>query len=111
MNKMKLQVGQALWYVPDRHGDQQEVKVTAIGRKWASLDNGWRANKETLALDGGDYSPNASLWHSEAEYKTRMLVDESLRQLRTQIAYSRSDEITLEDIAQVRALMRLPPWK
>jgi hypothetical protein len=59
---MPLIVGQELWRVAQyRNSDCRTVKVTKIGRKWATLDNGERVNKQTLYIDGG----NGAVWPSK----------------------------------------------
>lgn len=51
--------GQTLWLVPSRYrhsGEPREVTITKVGRKWLTLNNGYRAAVDGLALDGGEYS-------------------------------------------------------
>lgn len=65
----KLHVGQKLWFEPYRRfRNACEVEVEKIGRKWATLaDQKGRINKETLVMDGGEYSLPGRCWLSREE--------------------------------------------
>lgn len=66
-----LSVGQGLYYVP-KYGDPRIVTVTKVGRKWATIGEGYagfRIDLQTLAADGGDYSSPGQCYLSQAEYK------------------------------------------
>lgn len=66
-----LVVGQELWWVPSnlRASDPHCVKVTKVGRKWATLDNWERIEMTTLHADGGQFTSPGRCWLSQAEYE------------------------------------------
>ena len=41
MSATELKVGDTIWFVPSR-GTAYEETITKIGRRWATLGNGWR---------------------------------------------------------------------
>jgi len=79
-NPREFKVGQELYMVSNdprsvkyRVMDAGEpgrvVTITAIGRRWATLDsNNGRVDMETLELDGGGYTSHARCWLSMADH-------------------------------------------
>lgn len=68
---MKYEVGQKLWYVPNRtsaHLQPREVTVESIGRKWVTCGR-MRFDKNTGAVDGGSYSSPGHVYASREEHK------------------------------------------
>jgi hypothetical protein len=63
-----MQVGQQLWWVPaHRHnGDPRHVTITKVARKWVTLDNGYRIDKDRMVADGGQYSSPGRCYYSKA---------------------------------------------
>ena len=70
-------IGRELWAVQTMNGKPRGfvVKVTKVGRKWITLDNGWRCDRVTGIVDGGAYSPPGKVyatkqfWLDELENK------------------------------------------
>lgn len=70
-NPHNLQVGQELWYVPNnlRLNNQEHVKILKLGRVWATMERGPRANMETLRADGDGWNSQGRFWLSEDDHK------------------------------------------
>lgn len=72
---MTLQPGQTLWRVAVRFGGRQatgsEVVVASVARKWATLTDGDRVEKNTLYLDSKGYSPLYHYYLSREIYEQR----------------------------------------
>jgi hypothetical protein len=66
-----LTVGQQLWFVPSqrRCGSAEYVTVEKIGRKWATISNGYRIDLETLTADGGQYMSPGACWTTKEEWE------------------------------------------
>ena len=73
----ELVVGQKLYYVPfHSRSDQEEVLVTKIGRKWATIGEGWSSLKislDTWIADGGRYSSPGRCYLSKKVYEEEQL--------------------------------------
>lgn|SRR5262245_22715503 len=110
---MNLQVGQRLWYVSrdSRYSTNREVEVTRLGRKWAYLDGNERCriDIETLTVDGGEYISPGRCYLSREEYEAERVLYSAWGRLQRDLRdHDRSPEgVTLEDIKQARALLRL----
>lgn len=68
-------IGQTLWWVGMQNYCKGECEVTVakVGRKWITLSNSYRVDRETMWADGGKYvAPgrcfeNEAAWRSEQE--------------------------------------------
>lgn len=75
MTDKTYEVGQELLYVPTdrRRGEPYPVTVTKVGRKWVYITRfGHDSNRfdpATGAVDGGQYTPPASVWRSREEWE------------------------------------------
>jgi len=103
-----LSVGQKLWFVP-KHGSGKEIEVTKVGRKWAQASGvrqGVKIDVETLyAVDGG-YS--CGRCHLDREkYETEQARQVEWLDLYQRINSSPPSHLTLEDIREIRAKLRL----
>lgn len=101
-------VGQPLWYVPTiRRGDQKEVTITQVGRKWLTLSNGERASIDGLVVDGGGYSTPAWCYVSREEYEAEQTLNAAWSEFRRAIDSSRRTPglATLEAIQQAIKLL------
>ncbi len=105
-----IKVGDTLWFVWDsigrrRFSDPQEVEITKIGRDWIYFDNGYRADKRTLIVDGKGYSSPGRLWRSIEEYHRSVAKDRAWDALRTALrdAYHRPPHMTEERILAIHA--------
>lgn len=77
-NADNVKVGDKLWFEGRQRYHQSEyVTVVKVGRKWLMLSNRRRAHRDTLEVDGGDYSSPGKCWPSkeacEAESRLRSL--------------------------------------
>lgn len=102
-------VGDKFWFRPyDRryHISPQVATVTAVGRKWLTLDigHGMRADKLTLSIDGGSYSSPGKLWPSQADYEAESARQSALYGLRRYLESHASQGLTLEQIQQANVI-------
>lgn len=66
-----MEAGDLLFFAPfdeRRHG-HQNVTVRSVGRKWITLTNGRRVDKETMRVDGGVHSSPGKCWPSKAAWE------------------------------------------
>ena len=72
MNKHNLKAGDALFVVfSDTWRNSEIVKISKVGRKWLHLavyGADYKADIETLRLDGGNYSSPGQCYLSEIDY-------------------------------------------
>ncbi len=104
--KAKLVVGQVLHRPPSQCNPRwTEFVVIGIGRKWAALRGGGRCTLDTLMLDLGDYG-HSSLVADKTEYEKYEALRLSFACLVRDVRNARMTAgMTLEKIAQVRALL------
>lgn len=106
-----LQVGQTLYFVGrDRyHGPARDVTVTKIGRKWASLDNGYRISLESLYADGGQYASPGRCWPNREAYEAALYRAHKWSALRKWLdhKYSPPEGVTVEQMQQAAKLLGL----
>lgn len=75
---IKLEPGQTLWFVPERHyGKQHEVTVGKVGRKWAYVEKSRydRIDVKTLSMYSGD-SHTGKCYPSQADWETHRATQE-----------------------------------
>lgn len=115
MEGKTLKVGQKLWWVPSgrRHDEQKEVTVLKVGRKWATLDNCHRIDIWMMIADGGGYSPPGSCYFSREEHEKKLALSREWGRLKLDLTYKSQPPagVTVEDIARVRELLRIPDQK
>ena len=110
---MTYTVGQQLWYQPNGYGRRglpgYYVTIVKIGRKWLTVSQVTRVNKETLSADGGEYTSPGQCYLSEADYRIETALDKTWRQLHDDLRhyYRRPPGITMDQIRQIRALCGL----
>lgn len=110
---MGLEVGQKLWLVLSRNSShQQEVTVTKVGRKWATLDHGYRPyriDKESMEVDGGQYMSPGRCHLSRDEYERAKKRGDDWSSLLSAIRnrWSPPPRATSESIAEARKLLGL----
>ena len=63
--------GQFLTFVGSHryNAGAKETAIVTVGRKWLTLDNGYRVDKETLWADGEGYTSPGRAYLSMAEYE------------------------------------------
>jgi len=105
-----LKVGQKLWYVP-RRSAPYEVEVTKVGRKWATVGEGYRAERidlETWYADGRGYSSPGRCYLSQEDYVTELDLSRLWAHLQREIQYSRCPGgVTINDIKQAMELLKV----
>ena len=114
-----LEVGQTLYYVPSqRHGgDPREVKVTKVGRKWATVQEGvWFTEKidlDTLVADGGVYSSPGQCYLSKTHYEEVLAESEAWKRFRSVIdrTFRAPAGVSLEDINYAYTVLKIDPSK
>ena len=102
-------VGDKFWFQPYERRcyiSPQVATITGVGRKWLTLDigHGMRADKATLIVDGGNYSPPGRLWPSQADYEAESARKDALYGLRRYMESHASHALTLEQIKQANAI-------
>lgn len=76
---MKFEIGQQLYFVPNPFANDKQKRLLTIekvGNRWLTLSNGYRADKDTLEADGGNYSSPGRCWLSQQEYDAAVAVSE-----------------------------------
>ena len=87
MTNSSLVIGQKLWFVPSqRCRAKEEVTVTKVGRKWATISNGLRIDLATWEADGDEYISPGVCYKSKDDYDARCRLRESWDRVRTCIA-------------------------
>lgn len=86
--KSPLKVGDKLWRVLANHrhidGPGVEVEVTKVGRKWATIGQGYqpyRIDLETWSIDGGDHSSPGRCYASQETYRESIRLQDAWRKL------------------------------
>ncbi len=101
--------GQSLWWVgSDNAKTQRAVSITKIGRKWATLSNGHRIDIESMAVDGGGYNPPGECYESQQAYEQAIALLVAWQKFTRDVRdMQRPTHMTIEKIAQVRALLSI----
>lgn len=109
---MKLTVGQKLWFV--RHSwrgrsESHEVTVKKVGRKWFELEGKWsRYSVETLR---GEDQHDGICWLTRDEHARHQQLRSAWTKLEDDLRHIRHGNppagVTVEDIAEVRRLLRI----
>ena len=118
----KFTVGQVVYRQQFRRSHEAELpmaqyEITKIGRKWVEAKpvgshHGYRErfDKDTGCEDGRGYSSGARYWPNPEEYETEKKLREGWSSFRKQfdlMGWNRPEHITLEDIAALRAILKL----
>ena len=108
-SEMKYEVGQKLWYVPNRtsaHLQPRETIVKSIGRKWVECGL-VRFDKNTGAVDGGTlYSSPGRVYASREEYERIVIVEAAWAAFVKSLSVWRVPPgVTVEKIEQAKALL------
>lgn len=102
---------QKLWMVPNVRyiGEPCEVTIVKVGRKWLTLDNGYRAAIDTLVLDGGQFISPGRCYLTRKEWEETTALKDAWVKLRTDIDSNRQppDGLTIAAIDNVRTFLRL----
>jgi len=72
-----------------RHGKDSLVTVTKVGRRWATLSNGYRldlTSEEWRDVYGEGYSSPGRLWDSEDQYLEYIEVQRIIREIEKQLS-------------------------
>lgn len=82
----KFFVGQKLWYVKHEYYTSEregyEVIVLSIGRKWVSIGDKMRFDKETMIVDGYEYSSPGRVYMSKDEYQIGVEIEKEWNNFR-----------------------------
>jgi hypothetical protein len=113
VSKPKLKAGDAVWFVPREkyNGPPRELTVTKVGRKWATLGEGWRSMRADLVtwdVDGGEYSSPGQLYALEDEWQTEKKLEEHWSVFLRWVSrrYRRPKHLTATQIEEVFAVLR-----
>ena len=105
-----LKVGQELWCVPER-GNPHSVTITAIGRKWATLDGGRnRVDVTTLRIDGRGYHTTSRCYLRESDYTESVKVRKTWEAFERSIRFILTPKVgvTVENIREAARLLGVP---
>lgn len=108
---MDYEIGQKLWYVSNDKRYQKhahEVTITAIGRKWLTINDKERVDKNTLSVDGGQYSSPATCFLSQQVYENKVALDDAWTEfidLTRSHQWRTPDGVTIETIRQAKQLL------
>lgn len=103
----KYNVGDTLYCVYFNRRSPQTVTITKVGRKWLHLSNGYRADIDTLILDGGEYSSPGKCWMSQAEYKLHVELDKRWKRIAMEFHSLRPNHLTMADLDEICRLLRI----
>lgn len=109
--KINLQVGQKLWWVPSVYeGKEREVTIISVGRKWVKLENNRnRIDKNTLHADGGRYMSPGQCYLSKEHYNDIMRTQQAWRDLRGKMLYGKPPHITIDKIETMLKILEDMP--
>ncbi len=109
MAVIQVTEGMSLWWVgSNNRKTQEEVTVTKVGRKWATLSNGLRIDIETLAADGGQYVSPGQCYESRQVYEQAIALHIAWQKFRADVRdMQRPAHMTIEKIAEIRSLLSI----
>lgn len=85
---MEFEVGQKLFCVENnwrRKASYKYIKIQKIGRKWLTMEDGDRVDKNTMYIDGGKFSSPGRAYMSEEDYQLETQKNEAWEKLRSLI--------------------------
>ena len=104
-----------LWYVPSHRSSEtaEYVVVTKIGRKWATVGEGWAAMRislDTWTADGGQYLSPGSCYESLQAYEDERRLCDRWREVRSYIehSYRVPEGFTMETVEALAAQFGMP---
>jgi hypothetical protein len=111
-NPEMITQGQKLWMVFSQRycGEPREVTVIKVGRKWAEIDvRGYRIDKTTLAIDGGDYTSPGRCYLCRETYERRVALLRAWNAVASKIdrRYGPADGVTIDDVRAAAALLKV----
>lgn len=109
---MSYQVGQQLWCSYSQIRSTPEyVSITKVGRKWLELSNRYRAEKETLKLDGGAYSSPGQCYISKEEFDNVVFLNDKWNEFQRLIrnGYARPKHLTADMIDGMMSMIKNTP--
>lgn len=107
MTRKPLHEGQEVYFVSNLYGRTSTPTVVKAGRRWATLSNGHRADKETWLVDGGEYASPGTLWPDAKAHEAWVKVVSEYQKFRINVSGYPKDGVTLDDISAARKLLRL----
>lgn len=104
------QVGQELYFVPNSMVSRREsphtVTITKVGRKWLTLSNYYRVDRDDLRADGGNYSSPGRCWLSQEEYEKACRLALAWEQFKLHLQnIPRPAMLTLDKIREARRVL------
>ena len=88
---MDLTVGTRLWWVPSQsrrsvHASEgTAVSVVKLGRRWQTLSNGYRIDRDTLEADAGQYMSPGRCYANRETYLDSIACQEAWCRLQAKI--------------------------
>lgn len=98
-----------VWSSP-RRGKDSLVTVTKVGRRWATLSNGYRldlTSKNWRSLYGGGYSSPGRLWDSESQFLEYIEVRRIILKIHSQPLFGQVQTVSLANAREAARLLGL----
>lgn len=99
-----FEVNQKLWYVPYQkyHGSPRGVTIEKIGRKWITLSNGQRCDKDGN-VDGGEHMSLGKCYLDRELYDNQLARENVWKIIRDFIDYNRQspESLTIENLVEI----------
>jgi hypothetical protein len=83
-------------------------KIIKIGRRWITIDSGFRNDRfdsETNRLDGGQYASPGKIYATEEEYLETTGLRTEWAELRASLPYVPPDHISREDLRKIKTIL------
>jgi hypothetical protein len=97
-----------VWSSP-RRGEDSLVTVKKVGRRWATLNNGYRldlTSENWRSLYGEGYSSPGSLWDSEDQYLEYIEVQWIIRKIQNQsLIWQQAQTVSLANAREAARLL------
>lgn len=107
---LQPKVGDKLWFQSHvRYKNSREVTVITVGRKWITLDNGFRINRETWTIDCGGYIAPGKMYRTQEEADAQIARTQRWVSIFRYICdrYNRPEHITDDDLATLERVLQI----
>lgn len=99
--------GRQLYFVYRHNRNSEYVTIEKVGRRWLSLSNRCRVDKDTLIADGGEYTSPGRAYVSQEQYEAEAHANKLWNTLRRRIPWGRHSSISAADIEKAASLLRI----
>lgn len=108
-SEMKYKLGDTLYCVYGSHKrrEPESVTIEKVGRKWLYLSNGYRADIDTLILDGNEFASPGECWGSESNYNYHRALEYRWKTIFNAVYAKRPSHLTMEDMDEICRLLKI----